>query len=125
MIAENNAIDIDIPDSPFGDFDFDRYLVEQEACPVVEYNDSRATNQNTDTPGDQTDGVVTGPDGTHICLVYEPMRESLRLFRRHFTDSRFPLPLLKGYLQILLMGLDYLHSECQIIQVSLILFLTL
>jgi serine/threonine protein kinase len=55
------------------------------------------------------------PDGTHIWLVYKPIRESLRLFRRHFIYGRLPLPLLKGYLQILLMGLDYLHSECQII----------
>jgi hypothetical protein len=63
VITENDAIDIDIPgnlDSLFSDFDFDRYLVGQEACPVVEYNDSRATNQNTDTPGDQTDGLVSG-----------------------------------------------------------------
>ena len=43
------------------------------------------------------------------------MRESLRLFRRHFADSKLPLPLLKGYLQMLLMALDYLHSECQVI----------
>lgn len=60
--VENDAIDIDIPgdlDSLFGDFDFGRYLVEQEACPVVEYNDSRATNQNIDTAGDQTDGLVS------------------------------------------------------------------
>ncbi|KAH6719717.1 kinase domain-containing protein [Leptodontidium sp. MPI-SDFR-AT-0119] len=62
---------------------------------------------------------VIGPDGTHICLVYESRRESLRLFRRHFTDSRLPLPLLKGYLQMPLMGLDYLHSECQIIHIDL------
>ncbi|KAG9228063.1 hypothetical protein BJ875DRAFT_270874 [Amylocarpus encephaloides] len=61
--VENDAIDIDIPgdlNSLFGDFDFGPYLVEQEACPIVEYNDSRATNQNTDTAGDQTDGLVSG-----------------------------------------------------------------
>lgn len=58
---------------------------------------------------------VTGPYGNHIYLVFEPMRESLRLFRRHFTDSRLPLPLLKGYLQMFLMALDYIHSECQTI----------
>lgn len=55
------------------------------------------------------------PYGTHICLVYEPMREPLWLFRRRFKDGKFPLVLLKGHLKILLMGLDYLHSECHIV----------
>ena len=61
MIAENSASDIGFPghpDSLFGDFDFDCYLAEQEACPRVEYNSSCATNQNTDTPDDLTDNLV-------------------------------------------------------------------
>lgn len=59
------------------------------------------------------------PYGTHICLVYEPMREPLWLFRRRFKDGKFPLALLKGHLKILLMGLDYLHSECHIVHTDL------
>jgi len=58
---------------------------------------------------------VVGPHGTHICLVYKPMRDPLWLFQDRLKDSKFPLLLLKGYLKLLLQGLDYLHSECHII----------
>ena len=65
MIIENDAIDFELLgnlDSIFGDFDFDldRYLIEQEARPIVDDNDSYVTNQNTDTPTDQTDSWVSG-----------------------------------------------------------------
>ncbi|KAJ6155144.1 hypothetical protein N7470_005710 [Penicillium chermesinum] len=56
-----------------------------------------------------------GPNGTHICLGYEPMREPLWLFQGRCWNQRLPLGLLKGYLKLLLKGLDYLHSECKII----------
>ena len=58
---------------------------------------------------------ISGPHGDHICLVYELMREPLWLFERRCRDSRFTLGLIKGYLRLLLMGLDYLHSESHII----------
>ncbi|KAJ5521352.1 hypothetical protein N7527_005467 [Penicillium freii] len=60
-----------------------------------------------------------GPNGTHICLGYEPMREPLWLFQRRCWNQRLPLGLLKGYLKLLLKGLDYLHSECKIIHTDL------
>lgn len=56
-----------------------------------------------------------GPHGTHICLGYEPMREPLWLFQTRLRNQRFPLSLLKGYIKLLLKGLDYLHSECNVI----------
>lgn len=56
-----------------------------------------------------------GPHGTHLCLGYEPMREPLWLFQTRCRNRRFPLGLLKGYIKLLLKGLDYLHSECNII----------
>lgn len=58
---------------------------------------------------------ISGPHGMHVCLVYEPMRETLSLFQRRFKDGRFPSLLLKACIRLLLMGLDYLHSECQMV----------
>jgi serine/threonine protein kinase len=58
---------------------------------------------------------VTGPDGPHLCLVYEPMREPLWLFQQRWENGKLPPALLKVYLRFLLRGLDYLHSECYII----------
>jgi len=58
---------------------------------------------------------VIGPNGTHSCLVFEPMRETLSLFQSRLKDKRFTLELLKIYLVCVLNGLDYLHSECRIV----------
>jgi len=61
---------------------------------------------------------VVSPNGSHLCSIFEPMREPLWLFRRRFGADKVTqpfLPVLKTYIQILLEGLDYLHSECHII----------
>ncbi|KPM35413.1 hypothetical protein AK830_g11163 [Neonectria ditissima] len=59
---------------------------------------------------------LDSPSGhSHLALVFEPMREPLWLFRRRIMGqdktTRAMMPLVKGYLQILLEGLDFLHSE--------------
>ena len=58
---------------------------------------------------------ISGPNGIHQCLVYEPMRESMTLFQRRFTDVKIPVFLAKQYTIHMLLALDYLHSECKII----------
>lgn len=58
---------------------------------------------------------VAGPMGTHLCLAYEPAREPLWIFQRRFEGERFPLSMAKGYILILLAGLDYLHSQCRVV----------
>jgi len=67
---------------------------------------------------------LDSPTGsTHLSLVFEPMREPLWLFRRRVAgedgDIRLGVPLIKAYLQILLEGLDYLHSECHVIHTGI------
>ena len=61
------------------------------------------------------DFEVTGPEGKHICLVYEAMREPLWILQRRFIDRKIPLPIAKAYIYFLLVGLDYLHSECKVV----------
>lgn len=56
-----------------------------------------------------------GPGGSHLCLVYPPMREPLSMYQRRFDDGKMPLPLAKTYIRALLTGLDYLHKECRIV----------
>ncbi|KAK9367918.1 kinase-like domain-containing protein [Lipomyces kononenkoae] len=62
---------------------------------------------------------VIGPEGIHLCLAYEPMREPIWLFQRRFKDGIIPLPIVKTYILFLLAGLDYLHTECRIVHTDL------
>ncbi|PWY77410.1 protein kinase [Aspergillus heteromorphus CBS 117.55] len=62
---------------------------------------------------------ITGPEGTHICLAYEPMREPFWLFRRRFVGDKIPLPVIKAYVRLLLEGLDYLHTKCMVAHTDL------
>ena len=61
------------------------------------------------------DFEVMGPEGKHMCLVYKLMREPFWIFQRRFVDRNVPLPLTKAYIYFLLVGLDYLHSECKVV----------
>lgn len=56
---------------------------------------------------------VQGPEGSHSCLVYPPMREPLSMYQRRFNDGKMPLPVAKTYIRVLLMGLGFLHRECR------------
>lgn len=61
---------------------------------------------------------ITSAKGPHVCMVFEPMREPLYLFRRRLGAEKVTaagLPLFKLYIRGLLHGLDYLHSECRVI----------
>lgn len=67
---------------------------------------------------------LDSPTGSsHLALIFNPMREPLWLFRRRIMGSdkvaRPWMPLVKVYLQILLEGLDFLHSEGHIIHTGM------
>ncbi|GKZ19738.1 hypothetical protein AbraCBS73388_004725 [Aspergillus brasiliensis] len=56
---------------------------------------------------------------SHICLVFEPLREPLWLLGRHLGSNGVPLQVLRAFLRVILCGLDFLHSECHIIHTDL------
>ena len=58
---------------------------------------------------------LKGSDTTHLCLVYEAMREPMSVFQKRFENRRMPLPLAKAYIHLLLLGLQYMHAECRLI----------
>ncbi|GKZ69739.1 hypothetical protein AnigIFM50267_004964 [Aspergillus niger] len=62
---------------------------------------------------------VEGAEGTHSCLVYPPMRESLSMYQQRFDHKKLPLPLVKTYIRALLTGLDYLHKSCRTVHTDL------
>ncbi|POR38204.1 Kinase domain-containing protein [Tolypocladium paradoxum] len=66
---------------------------------------------------------IQSPTGSpHLCLAFEPMRDPLWLFRRRVCGDRVTrdwLPMFKVCIQILIEGLDYLHSECKVVHTDL------
>lgn len=63
-----------------------------------------------------------GPTGVaHLCLVFEAMREPLGQFQHRRVGDSIPPQLLKVYVDFILQGLDYFHSECHIIHTGLFL----
>ncbi|KYK58834.1 protein kinase domain protein [Drechmeria coniospora] len=57
--------------------------------------------------------------GTHSCLVYEPMRETLFQLQHRLKRQRLALPLFKFFIYCLLQALDYLHTECRVIHTDI------
>ena len=52
---------------------------------------------------------------THLCLVSMPLREPLWLYQDRFRNDVIPSNMLKIITQMVLHGLNYLHSECRVI----------
>ncbi|KAK7205196.1 serine protein kinase Sky1 [Myxozyma melibiosi] len=60
-----------------------------------------------------------GPNGTHVCMVFEVLGENLLGLIRRFHHQGVPLPLVKQITKQVLLGLDYMHRECGIIHTDL------
>ena len=65
---------------------------------------------------------IQGPKGPHMCLVYEPMREPLWLLQRRMLGGIYSFGLLGYTVKFLLIGLVYLHNECQVIHTGVLSF---
>ncbi|KAK1763213.1 hypothetical protein QBC33DRAFT_623041 [Phialemonium atrogriseum] len=54
-------------------------------------------------------------EGTHSCLVYTPMRETLFQLQHRLRRQRLAPPLFKFFIYCLLEAVDYLHTNCGLI----------
>ncbi|KAK0744020.1 kinase-like domain-containing protein [Schizothecium vesticola] len=52
----------------------------------------------------------TGPNGTHVCLVFELMGETLERFHLNFTPANIPMPLMRKFTAQLVLALGWAHS---------------
>ncbi|KAB8216975.1 kinase-like domain-containing protein [Aspergillus novoparasiticus] len=52
-----------------------------------------------------------GPNGTHVCLVFELMGETLRSFGAWFAESRLPNSVMRRFTIQLLLVLDFAHEH--------------
>lgn len=61
----------------------------------------------------------SGPNGIHVCMVFEFLGDNLLTLIK-YTDYRgIPLPMVKEICRHVLIGLDYLHRELSIIHTDL------
>lgn len=65
--------------------------------------------------------LLRGPRGTHSCLVYKPMRETLLQLQHRMHGDTLSLQYLRLYIFCLLEALDYLHTECHLIHTGKVL----
>eukprot|EP00179_Madagascaria_erythrocladioides_P014182 CAMPEP_0198368638 /NCGR_PEP_ID=MMETSP1450-20131203/155802_1 /TAXON_ID=753684 ORGANISM="Madagascaria erythrocladiodes, Strain CCMP3234" /NCGR_SAMPLE_ID=MMETSP1450 /ASSEMBLY_ACC=CAM_ASM_001115 /LENGTH=505 /DNA_ID=CAMNT_0044076147 /DNA_START=8 /DNA_END=1525 /DNA_ORIENTATION=+ len=56
-----------------------------------------------------------GPNGRHVCLVFEVLGKSLLSLIKRCNYRGAPLPLIKRIARQILQGLDFVHSVCKII----------
>ncbi|KAJ5990221.1 hypothetical protein N7522_010428 [Penicillium canescens] len=63
--------------------------------------------------------IPSSEQDPHLCLIYEPQRETMLRFQDHFTGRKIPLPIAKAYITCLLLGVEYLHAECRVIHTDL------
>jgi serine/threonine-protein kinase SRPK3 len=60
-----------------------------------------------------------GPNGTHVCMVFEVLGENLLgLIKRHQSKG-VPIHLVKQIAKQVLLGLDYMHRSCGVIHTDL------
>ncbi|KAI5884880.1 kinase-like protein [Schizophyllum commune H4-8] len=60
-----------------------------------------------------------GPNGTHVCMVFEVLGENLLgLIKRH-QHKGVPMPLVRQIAKQVLLGLDYMHRCCGVIHTDL------
>ncbi|KAL1923560.1 uncharacterized protein VTP21DRAFT_8540 [Calcarisporiella thermophila] len=60
-----------------------------------------------------------GPNGTHVCMVFEVLGENLLSVIRRYDHRGIPAHLVKQITRQVLLGLDYMHRECGIIHTDL------
>ena len=59
--------------------------------------------------------TLRGTPNQHISLVFEPLREPIWLLNERFKGNIISSEILKIMVQMLLHGLDYLHTEGRIV----------
>lgn len=60
-----------------------------------------------------------GPNGKHVCMVFEVLGENLLSLIRRYHHRGIPVHLVQQIIYQVLMGLDYMHRECGIIHTDL------
>lgn len=86
---------------------------------------SQVSNANAYHPG--REHVVSfldsfdhqGPEETHVCIVFEPLGENLLSLIERNKKKGVPRVLVKTIAKQVLLGLEYLHDECDLVHTDI------
>ncbi|KAJ3474345.1 hypothetical protein NLI96_g12507 [Meripilus lineatus] len=59
------------------------------------------------------------PEDIHVCLVFEPLGENLLAVIERHKATGVPVPLVKVIAKQVLLGLQYLHDECDLVHTDI------
>ncbi|OCH88852.1 kinase-like protein [Obba rivulosa] len=62
---------------------------------------------------------LEGPEEQHLCLVTEPLAQDLHSFSTRWRGSFLPFELIKRISRQVILGLQYMHEECNIIHTDI------
>lgn len=68
--------------------------------------------------GSISQSSATNPD-VHICIVFEPLGENLLALIERHKATGVPVPLVKIIAKQVLLGLQYLHDECELVHTDI------
>jgi serine/threonine protein kinase len=60
-----------------------------------------------------------GPEASHICIVFEPLGEHLLALIERNKRKGVPRALVKVIAKQVLLGLEYLHDECDLVHTDI------
>jgi serine/threonine-protein kinase SRPK3 len=58
---------------------------------------------------------LSGPDGNHICMVFDPLYQPLWMLKERFEGNVLPFEVLRSIMWLVVKGIRYLHTQCHII----------
>lgn len=60
-----------------------------------------------------------GPEASHVCIVFEPLGENLLALIERNKKKGVPRALVKVIAKQILLGLQYLHDECDLVHTDI------
>ncbi|KAH7329962.1 SR protein kinase, partial [Rhexocercosporidium sp. MPI-PUGE-AT-0058] len=61
----------------------------------------------------------SGPNGEHVCFVFDVLGHHIGYEARLYGQRRIPAKVMREVIRQILLGLDFLHRQCGIIQIDL------
>lgn len=59
------------------------------------------------------------PESSHVCIVFEPLGENLLALIERHKKKGVPRPLVRVIAKQILLGLEYLHDECDLVHTDI------